>query len=180
GTFYNHTKGSMIPTGNQTDFALGSDGFFVISCPWGEGYTRDGRFVVDSEGNIVSTVNHYPLLGQNGPIAVPPGTPIELNQSGEIMANGAVIDRIRVVNFQALDQLDSINGAIFRNTDQKQTPQEVDTPRIVQGYVEASNADEVDQMMDLVLLNRVYNMNTKIVTVWDADTTKAIEMGKVQ
>ncbi len=180
GTFYNHAKGAMIRTGGKTDFALGSDGFFVVSCPWGEGYTRDGRFTIDQEGKIVSTVNKFPLLGQNGPITVAPGSDIELNQAGELMVSGSVVDRIRVVNFQSLQQLESVNGSIFKNTNQKQTPLEVDSPRMIQGYVEASNANGVDQMMDLVLLNRIYDMDTKIVTIWDQNATKAMEMGKVQ
>ena len=97
GTFYSQLKGSLVRTGGVTDFALGSDGFFVLSCPWGEGYTRDGRFTVDNEGKLVSTAGNFPLLGQNGPIIIPPGSAIELSQTGEIRVDGTVVDRIRVV-----------------------------------------------------------------------------------
>ena len=48
GTFYNNIHGALIKTDNQLDLALGSDGFFVVSGSWGEGYTRDGRFHLDN------------------------------------------------------------------------------------------------------------------------------------
>jgi flagellar basal-body rod protein FlgG len=50
----------------------------------------------------------------------------------------------------------------------------------VQGYVEASNSNIVDEMMNLILLNRIYNLDTKIVSTRDGMLSRAIEMGKAQ
>jgi flagellar basal body rod protein FlgG len=180
GNFYNQIKGSLVRTGGTTDFALGSDGFFVVSCPWGEGYTRDGRFSIDSEGKLVSTAGHFPLLGQNGPIIVPPGSDIEVSQTGEIKVGGTLVDRIRVVNFESLKELESINGSIFKNAGGQLTPLEIDSPRIIQGYIEASNVNVVDQMMDLIIINRLYNMDAKIISTRDGNLSRALEMGKTQ
>lgn len=180
GTFYNHTQGSLIRTGKSTDLALGSEGFFVILCPWGEGYTRDGRFTVNAEGQLVSTVGNYPLLGQNGPIQITPGTEIEIGQDGEVRSGATVLDRIRVTNFAGKQELESVNGTIFKNPDQKLAPVEIDSPRIIAGYIEASNVNIVDQMMELIYLSRIYNLDTKIVQTRETTLTRALDMGKVQ
>ena len=180
GTFYNHMQGSLIRTGKNTDLALGSDGFFVILCPWGEGYTRDGRFTINSEGQIVTTVGNYPLLGQNGPLQITPGTEIEIGQDGEVRSGSTVVDRIRVTNFAEKQELESVNGIIFKNTDQQLAPVEIDSPRIISGYIEASNVNIVDQMMEMIYLSRIYSLDTKIVQARDAALTRALDMGKVQ
>jgi len=180
GTFYSQLKGSLVRTGGATDFALGSDGFFVLSCPWGDGYTRDGRFTVDNEGKLVSTAGNFSLLGQNGPITVPPGSAIELSQTGEIRVDGTLVDRIRVVNFDNLQNLESVNGSLFKNPGGDQSPIEIDSPKIVQGYIEAANTNAIDQMMELILVNRLYNMDAKIISTRDQSLAKALEMGKMQ
>ncbi|KAF0133479.1 MAG: flagellar basal-body rod protein FlgG [Candidatus Saganbacteria bacterium] len=179
-TFYNHAKGPLIKTGGLTDFALGNDGFFVVLCPFGEGYTRDGRFTIDEEGKLVSTVGKYPMLGQNGIIRVPLNQPFEMSQSGEIKAGNNPIDRIRVVNFDLLNSLESVNGVIFKNPENKLQAKEIDSPRVIQGYVEASNVNVVDQMVDLIYLNRIYNLDTTIIRSRDGNLSRAIEMGKSQ
>jgi flagellar basal body rod protein FlgG len=180
GNFYNQTKGPLVNTGSKTDFALGSDGFFVISAPWGEGYTRDGRFTIDNEGKMVSTAGHHPLLGQNGPIIVPLGSDIEVSQTGEIRIGDNVVDRIRVINFETLKELESVNGSIFKNSNAGISPIEVASPRIVQGYIESSNTNAIDQMMELIVVNRLYNMDAKIISTRDGTLSKALEMGKTQ
>ena len=180
GTFYNHIQGSLIRTGKPTDFALGADGFFVILGDWGEGYTRDGRFSVDPEGRLVTTVGNFPVLGQSGPIIIPPGSDINVAEGGEIRADGQLLDNLRVVNFDRKQELESLNGSIFRDPGNRLLMTEVTAPRIVQGYVEASNVNIVDEMMQLIYVNRVYNMDTKIVSTRDSILSRAIEMGKVQ
>lgn len=180
GTFVNYTRGSLIRTGNPTDLALGADGFFVVLCPWGEGYTRDGRFEVDAQGRVVSTVGKYPLLGQSGPILVTPGSTVSISQIGEVKSDQTVSDRIRVVNLQNKQDLEQVSGSIFRSNSSQTELLEMESPRLVQGYVEASNSNIVDEMMNLILLNRIYNLDTKIVSTRDTMLSRAIEMGRTQ
>lgn len=180
-TFTNYEKGTLLNTKNPTDFALSSDGFFVVLGAWGEGYTRDGRFTADSEGRLVSTAGKFPLIGANGPIMIPPGaSSIEMDQSGNLSADGKLIDRIRVVKFDSTQDLEPVNGSVFKNAEGKLNLTEVEAPRILQGYVEGSNVKAVDQMMELVVLNQLYNINTKIIQVRDGELTRALEMGKMQ
>jgi len=180
GTFYDQSAGPLNRTGNQLDLAIGGNGFFAILAPFGEGYTRDGRFALDSEGRLVTVANQYPLLGKNGPIVVTPGSKIDISQSGDVRVGEVIIDRIRVVDFQDKKNLETVNGTIFKNPSAAVAAVDVDTPRIAQGFVETSNVSEVNAMMDLVVLNRIYNMDAKIVSVRDQIMSKALEMGKVQ
>ena len=180
GTFYNHAQGSLNRTGKQTDLAIGASGFFVILCPWGEGYTRDGRFSIDDQGRVVTTAGNYPLLGKSGPITVNPGSAIDVSETGEIKSDSQSYGTVRIVDFDGKQALESVNGVIFRDVEGKLPVKEVENPRIVQGYVEGSNAEVVDQMIDLIALTRIYNNDAKIISTRDQSMTKAMDIGKVQ
>jgi len=180
GTIYSHVRGSLIRTANPTDLALGADGFFTILGSWGEGYSRDGRFTVDPEGRLVTTVGNYPVLGRNGPIVVTPGSQVEVSSIGEIKVGDTLVDTLRVVDFANKDQLVSINGVIFKNTNSALQMTEVVSPRIVQGYVEASNVSVVDSMMEMIYLSRLYTLDTKIVSTRENILTQAVSLGKTQ
>lgn len=177
-TFYNHIHGALIKTGNALDLALGSDGFFVINGPWGEGYTRDGRFILDNEGRLLSVVGNYPVSGQNGAIVVTPGSQVEFTQQGDVVVDGTVIDRIKVIDTDSKQSLISINGSIFKSPSNALNMVEVSDPRVIQGYVEASNVNIVDSMMEMIYLERQYNINTKVVSTRDGMLGKAMELGK--
>lgn len=180
GTFYNHLQGALIRTGKSTDLVIGTSGFFTIACPWGEGYTRDGRFSIDKDGRIVSTAGNFPLLGKNGPITVNPSSQIQISETGEIRADSIIVDNIRVVDFDDKQSLESVNGVIFKSSNNNAAVKDVENPRIGQGYIEASNAKAVDQMIDLIYLSRLYNLDTKIISIRDASLGKAMEIGRMQ
>lgn len=180
GTFYSHVQGSLIRTGRPLDMALGADGFFCVMGDWGEGYTRDGRFTLDAEGKLVTTAGGYPVLGRSGPIYLPPGSEVSITENGEVHSEGQHIDIIRVVKFDSKAELQSLNGSVFRDPSSRLVLSEVASPRIVQGYVEASNVNIVDDMMQLVYLNRLYNIDAKIVATRDTILSRANEMGRVQ
>lgn len=180
GTYYNYLPGALIKTGRRTDLALGADGFFVVMCPWGEGYTRDGRFIINKDGQLVSVAGGYPLVGQSGPLSVDPTSKIDITQEGEIKVDGVIIDRIRVVNFPNKQDLESVNGVVFKDPNNILIPSEVEAPRIVQGYIEASNANVIEQMMELVYLSKLYSLNSKIVQTRDTALSRAVQMGAAQ
>ena len=150
GSFYSNIQGALIKTDSKLDLALGSDGYFVVAGTWGEGYTRDGRFRLDKDGRILTVAGNFPVLGQNGPIVVTPGAEIEFTQNGEIKADNVVVDHIRVVAPEQKDGLESVNGSIFKKKDSFAVVNEVENPRVIQGYVEASNVNIIDQMMEMI------------------------------
>jgi len=180
GTYYNHQKGSLISTGRPTDIALGGNGFFIILGPWGEGYTRDGRFKLDSEGHLITVTNGYPLLGQNGPLEVPAGSELEITQDGDVKANGLLLDRIRVgmIEKRELGNLQSLNGVIFKPTSDFINIQDVATPRVVQGYVEASNVNIIEETRDLIVNQRYATGNTEVIKARETSLSRLMSIGR--
>lgn len=178
GSFYNTIQGALVKTSGKLDLALGSEGYFVLLGPWGEGYTRDGRFRLDKEGRLLSVSGNFVVMGQSGPIVVTPGAEVEITQDGEVQADGETIDQIQVVKPEAPDGLESLNGSIFKKKDPSSVMLEVENPRVIQGYIEASNVNIIDQMMEMIYLERIYNLNTKIVQTRDGNLARAMELGR--
>lgn len=180
GTFYNQLQGALIKTGNPTHIALGTKGFFVITGPWGEGFTRDGRFKIDRNGNLLSSVGNYPLSGQKGPIQVPAGSKIEITGDGDVKADSVLIDRVRVVKFEEKDlqSLVSLNGSIFRASGDRMIVEEIESPRVVQGYIEASNVNMIEEMRDMIILQRNATGNTEIIKARDSNLGRLMSIGR--
>ena len=179
GVFQNPIPGTLLQTGKDTDLAIAGDGYFVIQCPWGEGYTKDGRFRKDTQGSWKSINGDYPLMGMSGAIEVSPGSEITISPQGEVLADKVMVDKIRIVDFAHRDKLGSVGGTIFRMPEGKNLETiELSTPRILQGYLETSNVNVINQMVNLILLSRIYGVNTKVVQTRDLVLSRALEMGK--
>jgi len=178
GTYYNNLKGALVKTGGNLDLALGSDGYFVVSGQWGEGYTRDGRFHLDRDGRLLSVAGNFPVTGQLGEIIVSPGSVVAFTQDGDITVDGEIVDRIRVVRVENPNTLETLNGSVFKKVNEATVILEEENPRVIQGYVEASNVNIIDQMMEMIYLERTYNINTKIIQTRDETLSRAIELGR--
>jgi len=177
GTYYDQNPGTLLRTGNKTDIAIGGEGFFVVEAPWGNAYTRDGRFTLDKDGRLVTVAGNYPVLGQSGSIVVSPGDEIEFTVDGKIRSKDVEINTIRVVNFNDKSKLKPASGSLFNaSADAEMSLNQ--SPRIVSGYVEASNVNIIEEMMQLIYLSRLYNIDAKIVSNRDAMLTRALEMGR--
>jgi flagellar basal-body rod protein FlgG len=177
-TFYNQIQGALIKTNGKLDMALGSEGYFVVAGPWGEGFTRDGRFRLDKDGRMLTVAGNLSVLGENGPIIIPQGAEVEVTQVGEIKVDGLVVDRVRVALPEGGVGLDSLNGSIFQRNNPGVVMTEVEKPRVIQGYVEASNINIVDQMMEMMELERTYSVNSKVIQTRGDMLTKAMELGR--
>ena len=178
GSFYSNIQGALIKTDGKLDLALGSEGFFVIAGPWGEGFTRDGRFQLDRDGRLLTVAGNFPVLGQAGPIVVNPGAEVEFTQEGEIKVDGITVDLIRVVVPEVKSELESLNGSVFKKKNVNTVVQELEKPRVIQGYIEASNVSVVDQMMEMILLERIYSLDSKIISTRDGNLSRALELGR--
>jgi len=178
GSFYSDLQGALIKTNGKLDVALGGEGYFVVSGPWGEGFTRDGRFQLDKDGRLLTVAGNFTVMGQAGPIVVTPGAEVEFSQEGDIKVDNVKVDRIRVVMPEQKTGFEPLNGSIFQKKDTAAVLQEVEDPRVIQGYVEASNVNVVDQMMEMIMLERVYSLNAKVISTRDANLTRALELGR--
>ena len=177
GTYYNQSPGTLLRTGNSTDLAIGGEGFFVVETPGGDGYTRDGRFTLDKEGRLVTVSGNYPVVGAGGPITVAPGSSVDFKVDGKVRVNDYDVNTIKIVKFEDLTALKPINGSVFK-AEGRPNIETIESPRIISGYVETSNVNIIEEMMNLIYLSKVYGLDAKIVSNRDAMLSKAMEIGK--
>lgn len=165
--------GDFNHTGNSLDLAIKGDGFFVVQTPAGERYTRNGRFQLDGDGQIVNS-NGYALLGDGGgAITVPPGSgSISISRDGTIStANGGNIGTIGVVTFANQRAMQRGDGGLFI-ADQPPLPAE--DAEIIQGSIENSNVKAVVQITEMIQVMRSYQQAQRIVDSENERVTRAI------
>ena len=168
------TTGDLTQTGAQLDVAVQGDGFFEVQMPDGTlAYTRDGAFKTDSSGRIV-TSDGLPLQGGFQP--VPAGTTnITISANGQVTytgANGTTNSQVQLVRFNNPAGLLSLGSNLYKETLASGTP-ELGTPgsngfgTLNQGYLEMSNVKVVEEMVNLILAQRAYEVNSKAVQAAD-------------
>jgi flagellar basal-body rod protein FlgG len=168
--------GEMRITGNPLDLAIDGKGFFEIETENGTlAYTRDGQFRLDAEGYL-TTVQGLRLSKQ---LQVPPdATDIRIAANGAVSARigneveRTVLGEIELVWFPAEDALISIGDNRFAATDAAGAPsyglpQENGLGALRQGHVELANVEMVDEMTALVMAQRAYQLNARVLQASD-------------
>jgi len=164
---FDFSQGSITETGRPLDFALYGKGFFVIETPEGPLYTRNGTFLTNQTGQIVDTQGRI-VAGEGGPITVPSGTALsQLNVSsdGSISAGGAAIGKFRVVDFgDNENKLVPAGGNCYLMPEEDIEPVAVERIVVKQGYQESSNVKMVDELVDMIMVTRLYEANMKLLS----------------
>ena len=165
------TQGSFRQTDSNTDIAFSGKGFFAVQTPAGERYTRDGNFLVGKEG-ILETKDGYPVLGESGYIYVTDDK-FTVNEDGMIYSQDTneVIDRFKTVRFDNERYLQKTGAHLYRSTDISGSAviaEGNDRPRFLQGYMETSNVNVVNEMVQMIEVNRAYEANQKTITSEDS------------
>lgn len=164
------TTGELSQTGERLDVAIQGDGFFEVQMADGtRAYTRDGALKTASDGRIV-TNDGLPLQG--GFQAVPAGTTnITITTGGTVTysgPNGNTSFQVQLVRFNNPGGLEAIGGNLYKETAASGTP-ELGNPSengfgtLNQGYLELSNVKVVEEMVNLILAQRAYEVNSKAV-----------------
>ena len=167
-----YTAGFYKETGNPLELAIMGEGYFVVNTPQGERYTRNGVFSLSPEGRLV-TSDGYPVLGKNGEIIVDKGD-FSVDESGQVFLNGKLSDKLRIVSFTA--PLLKEGSSLFRGEE----PVEVANPKIAQGFVEESNVNAIEEMVNMINLMRAYEANQKVIQTEDSTLEKAVnEVGRI-
>ena len=170
------TGGSLQITEQDLDIALSGRGFFQIQLPSGEtAYTRNGEFHLNSNSEIVNA-NGY-LLQPN--ITIPDNArSISISRDGLITANingqtaPQQIGELQLTDFVNPAGLQSLGGNLFVATaasgdPQDGTPDSNGLAAIIQGSLENSNVDIVEEMVNMITTQRAYEMNSKVVSTAD-------------
>ncbi|MBR9762729.1 MAG: flagellar hook-basal body complex protein [Rhodobacteraceae bacterium] len=150
-----YAQGTLSPTGGSLDFAIEGEGFFLIQTPQGERLTRAGSFATSNAGDLV-THDGYPVLDAGGaPIFIPPATDIGVAGDGTISANGAPIGQIGVVLPVEPDRMQRQGGTMFIA---EAGFDAAENPRVLQGFVEASNVSPVAEISRMITVQRAYEL----------------------
>ncbi|NLA52693.1 MAG: flagellar basal-body rod protein FlgF [Alcaligenaceae bacterium] len=172
-----YQQGALQQTGQNTHLALNGPGFFAVLTDDGERYTRDGGFMLDSLGRLV-TADGWPVSGEMGPIYV--GTEdFTVDSLGYIMVDGVYIDRLQIVNFENPQALRKAGHNLFINPDPENEIVGFEG-EVVQGFLEGSNVDAVKEVVEMVTATRNYESNAQVIRMIDDVLDKTVnEIGRV-
>lgn len=167
-------QGNLIQTNQPLDLAIEGQGFFRAQTPDGERYTRDGRFLADVNGTLVTSDGHPVLSVDGGQITIPnvPSEAIAVLSDGTVMVNGETIAQIDLVTFENPEQdlqRDSSNYFIALAA-----PGGEEQGRIHQYFVESANVNLTDVMTQLMSVARTYEAAQQLVSVQDELLGRAI------
>ncbi|SNS11136.1 flagellar hook-basal body complex protein [Antarctobacter heliothermus] len=166
-------QGTLEQTGGLYDLAIEGDGFFLVETGDGQRLTRAGAFSPSAEGTLVTPDGH-PVLDESGaPIFVPPqAVGLAIARDGTISTEGRPIGRVGVV--QPLEPQGMIRegGQMFRS-DAGFEP--VEDPRVMQGFVEASNVDPILQVARMVEVQRAYELGQSFMEREDERIRSALK-----
>jgi flagellar basal-body rod protein FlgG len=177
GSVYRITEqGSPTRTGNPYDIAIDGKGYFQITMPSGEiAYTRAGNFAVNGEGQLV-TEDGYAV---EPAITIPQDAiDVSISKSGQVQvttqgeAAPQVVGQLELATFFNEAGLEAIGDNLLLETAASGpanvgTPGEVGFGELLQGYTEASNVDAVSEISALIIAQRAYEMNSKVITTAD-------------
>ena len=167
-TTTNFTAGELKPTGVPTDVAIDGKGFFEVQMPGGTtGYTRNGEFQINSQGQL-ATQEGYPVLGQGGPIQLNPRdpTPISISANGDVSQGASAKGKLAVANFNKPELLTQISASYYAAQDPGLQSQP-STSKVRQGYLESSNSSTVLEMAGMMTAMRGFEANQRVIQIQD-------------
>lgn len=171
-----HEQGNLTATDNTFDMAIQGNGFFQVLMPDGQTtYTRDGTFQLNASGQLVT---HDGYLIQPG-ITVPANTvDVTVNGSGEVLAKiqGQValsnVGQLTISTFPNAAGLQAMGSNLYQQTPASgapatSTPGSTGYGTILQGFLETSNVNAVEEISNLISAQRAYEMNSKVIKTAD-------------
>lgn len=178
----NFAPGPLQQTGRALDVAVEGKGWLAVRLPDGsEGYTRNGSLELSANG-VLQTRNGLPVLGDGGPVTIPPDNEILVGKDGTISAMQSGGEENVVNN---LGQLKLVNppeeslvrgdDGLFRLRAGGTAPQD-ENVRVTGGYIEGSNVSVVDQMVTMISLARQFEMQTKMLQTAEANDQAATQV----
>lgn len=157
------TQGRFAKVDDPLSAAIQGQGFFVVDTPAGEGFTRNGDFMMGRDGTIMTRAG-YPVMGENGPIqANLQGGPVRFGQDGAIMQDNAAIGRVRVVEFNDRSQLKALSETIFTDEGNAGLVDAADS-RVLGQYVELPSQSALTSMVAMIAANHQYDSAQRLMS----------------
>jgi flagellar basal-body rod protein FlgF len=175
-TYLSGAHGALTETGNPFDFAVQGDAWFAIDTPVGTVMTRDGRFSMNENGELMSIEGHPVLDAGGAPIQLDPRNgPPKAGADGSLRQNDQLVGSIGLYNFDPGE-----NFVRYGNSGivPARTPEPV-TDRsdigIAQGFLEESNVNPVLEITRLIMVQRAFENTAALMRQTDSSTDEAIK-----
>lgn len=175
----NFAPGEMQRTGVNTNAAIDGPAFFEVQLPDGTlGYTRDGEFQLDAQGQLV-TKQGFPVLGDGGPIQFDTSLgnvveSISIAPNGEISQGAESRGRLKLVEFSDPNRLTPALGGFYLAKDPALEPQAAAQSTLRQQWIEGANTSPMLEMSSLMAALRSFEANQKVIQLQDERMGKVI------
>lgn len=190
-TFTIFSQGALKQTENPFDMALDGEGFFTVSVDGRERYTRNGSFLLNDEGTLVTKDGH-PVLGLNGEINIKKNNFV-IDEKGNVYQNAAfsddphrlvsimenewqdleLVDILRISDFARDRYLKKEGNSFWKSTFESGEAFQIQLgseTKVIQGFLEGSNVNPVTEMVKMIEINRAYEANQKVIQTQDSLT----------
>jgi flagellar basal-body rod protein FlgG len=186
--YTNFTQGPLKQTENPFDVALEGDGFMTVLTPQGERLTRNGAFVVNSDGYLVTKEGDF-VEGESGPIRLKLNN-FAIDTDGNVWQNPVFaaddkrlvsqaenqwearekVDRLKIVNVDRQRFLQKQGNSYWKTTDESGPAAIIadNRPKVRDGFVEGANVNAVQEMVEMIEVNRAYDANQKTIQTEDS------------
>ena len=163
--FVRWRAGPIRETNRDLDFYIdaNSRGFFTIQLPGMIGFTRDGRFLIDSQRRLVTLAGNFPVLGEEGPIVLPEGDEVLVSRSGLVYLDGQPVSKMKISvfrSFKEMQTLESVNGTVFVLTRELPMMEGPEHYAVLQGHLEENNVLKAITG-DILLAKNSYDVSAK-------------------
>ena len=159
-------QGALRETQNPFNFAIKGNGFFVIETENGNRYTRNGNFDIDEQGQLILP-GAGAVLGEGGPIIVG-NQEFDVNLNGEIVMQDMPVAKLKIVTFEDLSQLKKEGNNLMALKDEEESLEmKSDSSTVHQGFVEESNVNALEEMINMLTLYREFEADQKSLQAFD-------------
>ena len=175
------TQGPMVRTGNEYDLALTANGFFSVEGEDGPRYTRNGGLSLNSFGELVTLTGKRVLDDGGSPVILKDGGTVQFMEDGAVYVDGKRAARLGIVDFADTKKLRYGSDGCFTNSDPEgNPPKPPESIGVKSGFLEGSNADPVNTMVNMITDYRNYEAAQKALRAVDETLGRAVtDVGKV-
>lgn len=171
------SQGMVEQTGNKLDIAIQGEAFFSIEDQNEVRYSRNGSFKISDEGYLCTKDNRI-VLGEHGPILV--SGDFRINEKGEIIEDGLVVDQLLLVEFDDLSSLRKQGDGLLSLSDDNVQVRQAQEFNLLQGFIESSNVNAIEEMVNMIDLYRKFEADQKAIRTQDEMVGKAVnDVGRV-
>jgi len=174
------SAGTLLGTNRRLDMALAGKGFFVVETSKGPLYTRNGVFEINSNGQLTNISGDI-VAGSDGPVVIPngiSGDQLSVGSDGSISSDGVNLGQIKIVDFPGREGELIPTGLNNYLAPEGVVAADATSPMLRQGYRENSNVNQMQEVVDLMMVSRLYAANMNLLKKRSENAKSMIDIAK--